>query len=90
MLNSARKRAREKVGLKQVRLHDLKHTFGRRLRSAGVSYENRQDLLGHRQGGITTHYSAAELSRLIEAANAVCEQGSKKPELVVLRRLRCS
>ena len=32
-------------------------------------------------------YSAAELSRLIEAANAVCEQDSKKPELVVLRRL---
>lgn len=31
--------------------------------------------------------SAAELSRLIEAANAVCEQDSKKPELVVLRRL---
>ena len=34
--------------------------------------------------------TAAELSRLIEAANAVYEQGSKKPELVVLRRLSCS
>jgi hypothetical protein len=26
-------------------------------------------------------------TRLIEAANSVCERGGKKPELVVLRRL---
>ena len=68
MLTSAWIRARNKVGLPQVRVHDLKHTFGRRLRAAGVSFEDRQDLLGHRSGRITTHYSAAELSRLIEAA----------------------
>ncbi|MES9948459.1 MAG: site-specific integrase [Candidatus Thiodiazotropha sp.] len=90
MLNSAWMRARENASLKQVRVHDLKHTFGRRLRAAGVSFEDRQDLLGHRSGRITTHYSAAELSRLIEAANTVCEQGSNKPELVVLRRLSVS
>jgi integrase len=90
MLNSAWMRARDKAGLEQVRVHDLKHTFGRRLRAAGVSFEDRQDLLGHRSGRITTHYSAAELSRLIEAANAVCEKGSTKPELVVLRRLSSS
>jgi len=90
MLNSAWLRAREKTDLKQVRVHDLKHTFGRRLRAAGVSFEDRQDLLGHRSGRITTHYSAAELSRLIEAANSVCGHGSRKPELVVLRRLSSS
>ena len=52
---------------------------------AGVSFEDRQDLLGHRSGRITTHYSAAEPSRLIEAANRVCEGESGQPELVVLR-----
>lgn len=87
MLNSGWKSARERVGLPQVRVHDLKHTFGRRLRAAGVSFEDRQDLLGHRAGRITTHYSAAELSRLIAAANRVCERRSKKPELLMLRRL---
>jgi len=87
MLNSAWKRARQEVKLPQVRVHDLKHTFGRRLRAAGVSFEDRQDLLGHRSGRITTHYSAAELSRLIEAADSVCDRGLGKPELVVLRRL---
>jgi integrase len=63
-----------------------KHTFGRRLRAAGVSYEDRQDLLGHKSARITTHYSAAELANLIEAANKVCGDASRKiPELVLLR-----
>jgi hypothetical protein len=34
-----------------------------------------------------TLHSAAELSRLIEAANSVCEGSNGVPELVVLRRL---
>jgi len=87
MLTSAWKRARIRVGLPLVRVHDLKHTFGRRLRAAGVSFEDRQDLLGHRSGRITTHYSAAELTKLIDAAESVCDRGEGKPELVVLRRL---
>ena len=85
MLNSAWKNARARAGLEQVRVHDLKHTFGRRLRAAGVSFEDRQDLLGHRSGRITTHYSAAELCRLIEAAEKVCDRDGRWPEMVVLR-----
>ncbi|MEI8055200.1 MAG: site-specific integrase [bacterium] len=72
MLRNAWKGARKKVGL-AVRVHDLKHTFGRRLRAAGVSFEDRQDLLGHKSGRITTHYSAAEIGNLLTAANKVCE-----------------
>ncbi|MEW8466946.1 MAG: tyrosine-type recombinase/integrase [Candidatus Thiodiazotropha sp.] len=87
MNNSAWQRARKRVGLSQVRVHDLKHTFGRRLRAAGVSYEDRQDLLGHKSGRITTHYSAAELTNLIEAANRVCRENSRKsPALVLLKQ----
>lgn len=90
MTNSAWIRARKSVGLTGVRVHDLKHTFGRRLRAAGVSFEDRQDLLGHRSGRMTTHYSAVELPKLIEAANKVCERDGTKPALVVLRRLSVS
>ncbi len=53
----------------------------------GVSFEDRQDLLGHRSGRITTHYSAAELTKLIDAAESVCDRGEGEPQLVVLRRL---
>ncbi len=91
MMNSAWLRARNATNLSTVRVHDLKHTFGRRLRAAGVCFEDRQDLLGHRSGRITTHYSAAELANLVEAANSVRDFcGNRKPELVVLRRLSVS
>ncbi|HEX9876221.1 MAG TPA: tyrosine-type recombinase/integrase [Gammaproteobacteria bacterium] len=56
-----------------VRVHDLRHTFGHRLRAAGVSFEDRQDLLGHRSGRITTHYSAPDIARLLAAVNSICE-----------------
>ena len=75
------------VDLQDEREASMKHTLGRRLRAAGVSFEDRQDLPGHRSARITTHYSAAELSQLIEAANRVCESAERRPELVVLRRL---
>ena len=90
MMNGAWLRARKRADMPTVRVHDLKHTFGRRLRSAGVSFEDRQDLLGHRSGRITTHYSAPELSRLIDAANLVCDRGEEQPGLVVLRRVSAS
>ena len=87
MHNTAWQQARVRAGLPHVRVHDLKHTFGRRLRAAGLSFEDRQDLLGHRSGRITTHYSAAELGNLIDAANRVCEGSVRKmPTLTVLKR----
>ncbi len=51
-----------------------------------MNSEDRQDLLGHRSGRITSHYSGAELSSLIDAANYVVGQGSSKcPALVLLK-----
>ena len=84
--NSAWKKAIARCDF-HCRVHDLKHTYGRRLRAAGVSFETRQDLLGHKSHRITTHYSKAELTELIEASNKVCEQGQNRPQLVVLRRV---
>lgn len=78
MNNSGWQKARKRVGLTQVRIHDLKHTFGRRLRAANVSFEDRQDLLGHKSSRITDHYSSAELANLIESAEKACVNGSRK------------
>ena len=87
--STAWQKARVRAGLEQVRVHDLKHTYGRRLRAAGVSFEDRQDLLGHKSGRITTHYSEAELQNLIDAANSVCTTESRKSSaLVILKRKR--
>jgi len=52
-------------------VHNLKHTFGARLRAAGVVHETRQVLLGHKNRNITSHYSIAQLEELIKAADLV-------------------
>ena len=95
--NSSWKRVRQAVGLSLVRVHDLKHNFGRRLRAADVPVETRKVLLGHRNGDITTHYSAPELEELVEAANRVCgaksgtgRAGTKKRQPLTRQPLDCS
>ena len=84
--NHAWRRARCRAGLPQFRAHDLRHTFGHRLRAAGIGFEDRQDLLGHRSGRITTHYSAPDVSRLLDKVNAICEP-QKSTVLRVVRQI---
>ena len=70
-----------------LRRANLRHTFGRRLRGAGVSLETRKALLGHANGDITTHYSAAELAELLHAAEKIVNRGvTQSPTLTVVRR----
>lgn len=89
MLNSAWNNARIKAKLPYVRVHDLKHTFGRRLRAANVSFEDRQDLLGHKSQRVTTHYSCAELANLISAANSIDRQTSSASLFTLLKHPAC-
>ncbi len=43
--------------------------------------------MGHISGGITMHYSGAELQNLVDAADKVCGDGSRKsPALVLLKK----
>ncbi|WP_251366376.1 hypothetical protein [Coxiella-like endosymbiont of Rhipicephalus sanguineus] len=65
-------------------VHDLKHTFGRRLRAAGVMLEDRQDLLGHKSDRITTHYSIAEIKNFIETANKAYHNQTRTLTLTLL------
>ncbi|MGZ9893079.1 tyrosine-type recombinase/integrase [Bordetella bronchiseptica] len=73
-------------GFAQIRVHDLKHTFGRRLRAADVPEEDRKSLLGHTDGSITSHYSAADLAKLIEYANRIAATDTRSPALTMLKR----
>ena len=68
-------------------MHNLRHTFGRRLRGAGVPLETRKTLLGHANGDITTHYSAAELEELKDAVEKIVNRGvAQSPTLTVIKR----
>ena len=90
--STAWRRAWEKAGLPLEAgilkgVHNLRHTFGRRLRGAGVPLETRKALLGHANGDITTHYSAAELGELLAAAEKIVNRGvTQSPTLTVVRR----
>ena len=73
MNNNGFQKARRAAGLERVRVHDLRHTFGQRLRDAGVAEEDRALLLGHAIAGMPQHYATATIARLVEAANKANE-----------------
>lgn len=88
MDNTAWRRVREEAGLRAVRIHDLRHTFGRRLRAAGVVNETRSELLGHVNGSITTHYSAAEVRELVDAVELIAEKRGEESDGVAVVSLQ--
>ncbi|WP_101756630.1 site-specific integrase [Oceanicoccus sp. KOV_DT_Chl] len=67
-------------------VHNLRHTYATRLRAAGVSHEDRKDLLGHSSGSMTTYYSQAEVSNLIASSNKACADMVKP--LLTLAKVR--
>jgi integrase len=80
----ARKRATIKLpNLRNVGIHNLKHTYGARLRVAEVPEEDRGFLTGHKgRMSMTTYYSAPELKKMLEYSNRVCQ---KNNNLVLLK-----
>jgi len=73
-------------GFRHLRVHDLRHTFGRRLRAANVAKETRSALLGHKTGDITTHYSEAEIQELIDAVGKIAGSNPRNsPALTLIR-----
>jgi hypothetical protein len=48
--------------------------------------ETRKALLGHKNGDITTHYSAPEILELIDAVELICAEREESPTLTVIRR----
>ena len=69
MNNNGGQQARCDAGLPLVRVHDLRHSFARRLRAAGVSAEDREVLLSHAIHSMAGHYVSADVGRLMEQAN---------------------
>ncbi len=65
-------------------VHNLRHTFGMRLRKVGITNETRKVLLGHKSGDITTHYSNAQIKELIESVNMINES-RHSPDIILLR-----
>ena len=55
--------------------HNLRHTFGHRLRRAGVAPEDRADLMWHTtKGDMQRHYGAPEIGRLVEMSEKAVQR----------------
>jgi integrase len=86
MNNTGWQKSRVQANLPSLRVHDLRHTCATRLRAAGVTLEDRKELLGHKSSDVTTGYSLGELTHLIEQANKICPDSSgETPDLLLLR-----
>lgn len=62
---------RQKLGLRDVRIHDLRHTFASILVNAGHSLYEVQRLLGHSDPRTTMRYAHLEQNSLLMAAGTV-------------------
>lgn len=61
--------ARKKVGLGDVRIHDLRHSFASLLVNSGRTLYEVQHLLGHTQVKTTQRYAHLSQATLLDAAN---------------------
>jgi len=84
MNNTGFQSARKAAGLAGVRIHDLRHTFGQRLREADVPAEDRALLLGHAVEGMPQHYSTSTIARLVDVANKVTQTRDRTTLLRVI------
>lgn len=77
MNNTAWQTARQKAGLGDLHVHDLRHTVGMRLREAGVPQVTTSDLLWHVTKDMTHEYTLAQLSELHDAIEKIREDSGR-------------
>ena len=77
MNNNGWQTARKLVDLQDVRVHDLRHTVGMRLREAGVREETISDILWHSRGTMTAHYSVVQVRELLDALNLITDESNR-------------
>lgn len=75
-------RIQKEVGIEDVRIHDLRHTFASLLVSGGASLEMIGKLLGHSQMQTTQRYAHLMDSPLRAGVGAVASAFKPKPRLV--------
>lgn len=87
MNNTAWQGARERTGLGDLHVHDLRHTVGMRLREAGVPESTRADILWHSAANMTQHYSMAQVVELHAALEKIsADTGAWNKSLATIRQ----
>ena len=74
----------EKVGIENLRFHDLRHTAATRMVAAGVEIIIVQDILGHSDIRTTMRYAHPMPERKVKAIQALSNYG-KKAKIIALK-----
>jgi len=73
-------RACQRAEIKDLRFHDLRHTFASRLIRGGADIISIQKLLGHFSVTVTQRYIHTEAAQLKEAVAVLCRKDQKEAE----------
>ena len=77
------KKALAQAGIRPVRFHDLRHTFGTHCAAAGVPLRTLQEWMGHRDAKTTQVYAdyapSSEESALVERAFPGVQANAESP-----------
>ncbi len=87
-LNKPWRRVRDRAGLEDVRLHDLRHSFASIGAGIGISLPMLGQLLGHSQPATTARYAHLAADPMHEAADRIAEELTaameRKPDAEVI------
>ena len=92
MSNTAWQNGRRRAGkqdsyLVDLRVHDLRHTVGMRLREANVRENTIADILWHEHPSVTDHYSVAQIEELIDALELIGDENGRTNKTVQMLQL---
>jgi integrase len=84
-------RARDNAGLRELRWHDLRHSFGSQLVASGIDLEDVRDAMGHTHLATTGRYlharPATQRAAAYTRAFAPTDEPASEPQSVTIRDL---
>ena len=92
MSNTAWQSGRREAGkedpyLVDLRVHDLRHTVGMRLREANVRENTTADILWHEHSIMTRHYSVAQIDELVGALELIADEHGRANKTLQMLQL---
>ena len=87
MKNGRREAGKEDPYLADLRVHDLRHTVGMRLRQANVRENTIADVLWHEHSCMTGHYSVAQIDELVAALELTADEHGRANKTLQMLQL---